>query len=141
MDSIPLKIHKENGIPLYVQIERQIRLLIQQGVLQPGDLMPTVRALAVELGINSNTVSRVYRDLQHDGVLDLKRGVGTFVSDKVATKTLHRKQIQQLDRKVDELIELCRRLRISPLVLSQLIETRWQDAESTSGASAQHNSL
>ena len=44
--------------------------------------MPTVRALAVDLGVNANTVARVYRDLQSQGVLRLERGVGTFVADR-----------------------------------------------------------
>jgi len=128
--SMPFQVQKDNGIPLYIQLEGQIRLLIQQGDLQPGDLMPTVRALAVELGVNSNTVARVYRDLQQAGVLVLRRGVGTFVSEDLTAKALPRKELQQLDRKVDELITLCRRLQISPLILSQFIESRW-----TGGAS------
>ena len=125
--SIPVQVERDSGIPLYVQIERQIELLIQQAVLKPGDLMPTVRALAVQLSINSNTVSRVYRDLQHAGVLILKRGVGTFVSQTVTAKTLRRKELEQLDTKVNSLIGLCRRLQISPFILSQLIESRWRE--------------
>ena len=128
--SMQFQVQKDNGIPLYIQLEGQVRMLIQQGDLQPGDLMPTVRALAVELGVNSNTVARVYRDLQQAGVLVLRRGVGTFVSEDLTAKALPRKELQQLDRKVDELITLCRRLQISPLVLSQFIESRW-----TGGAS------
>ena len=128
--SMPFQVQKYNGIPLYIQLEGQVRLLIRQGDLQPGDLMPTVRALAVELGVNSNTVARVYRDLQQAGVLVLRRGVGTFVSEDLTAKALPRKELQQLDRKVDELITLCRRLQISPLILSQFIESRW-----TGGAS------
>src|SRR4051812_46837805 len=107
--SMPFQIQKDSGIPLYVQLESQVRMLLQQGDLQPGDMMPTVRALAVELGINSNTVARVYRDLQQAGVLVLRRGVGTFVSEDHTGKALHRKELETLDRKVDELITLCRR--------------------------------
>ena len=128
--SMPFQIQKDSGIPLYIQLEGQVRLLLQQGDLQPGDMMPTVRALAVELGINSNTVARVYRDLQQAGVLVLRRGVGTFVSEDLTAKALHRKELEELDRKVDELITLCRRLQIAPRILSQFIESRW-----TGGAS------
>jgi GntR family transcriptional regulator len=126
--SMPFQIQKDSGIPLYIQLEGQIRLLLQQGDLQPGDMMPTVRALAVELGINSNTVARVYRDLQQAGVLVLRRGVGTFVSEDLTAKALHRKELETLDRKVDELITLCRRLQISSRILSQFIESRWTRA-------------
>ena len=132
--SIPLRIEKDSGIPLYIQVERQIRLLIQQGVLKGGDLMPTVRALAVELGVNSNTVSRVYRDLQQANLLVLRRGVGTFVSDKVTAKAPHQRELKQLDKKVDELIALRRRLRISPLMLPELIESRCREQQADSRA-------
>lgn len=83
--SLSVRINRKNGIPLYVQLEEQIRVLMHRGELQPGDLMPTVRELAVQLEINSNTVARVYRDLQNDGLLNLKRGIGTFVSDEGST--------------------------------------------------------
>ena len=84
--SLAVQINKTNGIPLYIQLEEQIRLLMHRGELKPGDLMPTVRSLAVELEINSNTVSRVYRDLQNEGLLTLKRGVGTSISEQASVR-------------------------------------------------------
>ena len=62
-------IDRTRPTPVYVQLQEQIRLLVHRGVLEPGDLMPTVRSLAVELGVNANTVTRVYRELQSQGVL------------------------------------------------------------------------
>ena len=70
---LPIKINKENGIPFHIQISEQIRLLIHQGILKTDDPIPTVRALAVDLEINSNTVARIYHDLQNKGLLKLKR--------------------------------------------------------------------
>ena len=63
------QIDRSNPRPVYVQLCEQIRLLIHRGVLREGDAMPTVRGLAVELGINANTVTRVYRDLQAQGAV------------------------------------------------------------------------
>ena len=124
---LAVQINKENGIPIYVQLGEQIRLLIHQGRLQAGDLMPTVRQLAVELELNSNTVARVYRDLQHEGLLVLKRGIGTYVSNKVQMKPLSAKDRALLDRQVDALIATACRLRMRPPEIFQLIETRWQE--------------
>ena len=90
--------------------------------------MPTVRALAVELGINSNTIGRVYRDLQNDGILELKRGIGTFVSSKAAITPLSESDRANLEERVDALISVAAALRVTPVELSQLIETRWKEA-------------
>ena len=65
--------------PLYAQIERAIRVAIATGRLNLGDKLPTVRQLAVDLKINANTVAKVYAELERSGVLETRRGVGTFI--------------------------------------------------------------
>ena len=122
---LPLQIQKNSGIPVYVQVEQQLRLLMLQGVLLPGDLLPTVRELAVELGVNSNTISRVYRDLQQAGLLVLQRGVGTFVSETIDRKPIRPKDLKGLVNKVDHLIDLAQSLGLTSSELGQLLETRW----------------
>ena len=66
--------------PIYAQLERGLRAAIATGRLRPGDQLPTVRQLAVDLRINANTVARVYADLEKAGVLETRRGVGSFVT-------------------------------------------------------------
>jgi GntR family transcriptional regulator len=66
--------------PLYAQLERALRAAIATGRLAAGDQLPTVRQLAVELSVNANTVARVYAELERAGILETRRGVGTFVS-------------------------------------------------------------
>jgi GntR family transcriptional regulator len=66
--------------PIYAQLERGLRAAIATGRLTPGDQLPTVRQLAVDLRVNANTVARVYADLERRGVLETRRGVGSFVS-------------------------------------------------------------
>lgn len=66
--------------PLYAQLERGLRAAIAAGRLRVGDQLPTVRQLAVDLRVNANTVARVYAALERDGVLETRRGVGSFVS-------------------------------------------------------------
>ena len=66
--------------PIYAQLERGLRASIATGRLQPGDQLPTVRQLAVELRVNANTVARVYLELERAGVIETRRGVGSFVS-------------------------------------------------------------
>jgi GntR family transcriptional regulator len=73
-------IDPQDRTPLYAQLERAFRAAIATGRLRPGDQLPTVRQLAVELRINANTVARVYVDLERSGVIETRRGVGSFVT-------------------------------------------------------------
>jgi GntR family transcriptional regulator len=66
--------------PLHAQLEHGIRAAIATGRLKPNDQLPTVRQLAVELQVNANTVARVYVQLERMGLLETRRGVGTFVA-------------------------------------------------------------
>jgi len=68
-----------DATPIYAQLERGLRAAIASGRLRPGDQLPTVRELAVELSVNANTVARVYSELERSGVLETRRGVGSFV--------------------------------------------------------------
>src|SRR5207253_3456732 len=74
------QVDANHPTPLYAQLERSIRFSIATGRLRIGDQLPTVRQLAVELRINANTVARVYAELERAGVLETRRGVGSFIS-------------------------------------------------------------
>ena len=67
-------------MPLYAQLTRAIQFAIATGRLRIGEQLPTVRQLAVDLRVNANTVAKVYAELERSGVLETRRGVGTFVS-------------------------------------------------------------
>src|SRR5262245_57931559 len=74
-------IDTRDPTPLYAQLDRAIRIAIATGRLVVGDRLPTVRQLAVELRVNANTVAKVYGELERAGVVETRRGVGTFVKD------------------------------------------------------------
>ena len=73
-------INTNDPTPIYAQLERAIRFAIATDRLRVGEQLPTVRQLAVDLKINANTVAKVYTELEHAGILETRRGVGTFVS-------------------------------------------------------------
>jgi GntR family transcriptional regulator len=73
-------IDPRDATPIYAQLDRGLRAAIAIGRLHPGDQLPTVRQLAVDLRVNANTVARVYNELERDGVLETRRGVGSFVA-------------------------------------------------------------
>ena len=70
-----------SGVPVYRQIMDQVRGGIAMGALRPGDQLPTVRQLAVDLAINPNTVVRAYRELELGGLLESNQGTGTFIRE------------------------------------------------------------
>jgi GntR family transcriptional regulator len=74
-------IDPADPLPIYAQLERAIRSAIASGSIVAGEQLPTVRQLAVDLRVNANTVAKVYADLERDGALETRRGVGTFVAD------------------------------------------------------------
>ena len=123
---LPMDIENDSGIPVYIQLAEQIRILIRNGSLNAGDLMPTTRSLAVQLQINVNTVARVYRDLQSSGHLCLKRGIGTFVADGV-DRPMEKKQFELLEKKVGEIIKISKSAGISPTELAQFVTTKWKE--------------
>ena len=75
-----------SGVPIYLQLMEQVKHGIETGALRPGEQLPGIRPLAEELVINPNTVAKAYRELEHEGVIELRQGAGAFVSNKAPTK-------------------------------------------------------
>ena len=69
-----------SGVPIYLQLMEQVKHNIETGALRPGEQLPGMRPLAEELVINPNTVAKAYRELEHEGVIELRHGAGAFVS-------------------------------------------------------------
>jgi GntR family transcriptional regulator len=72
-------VDPRSGVPLYLQLIEQVKRAVLLGALGPGEQLPTVKALALELTINPNTVARVYRELERDGVIETSPGRGSFI--------------------------------------------------------------
>ena len=89
-------IDARDKTPIYAQLERGLRAAIAAGRLNAGDQLPTVRQLAVELRINANTVARVYSELEREGLLETRRGVGTFIGEPSEPSFKHRGDRQAL---------------------------------------------
>lgn len=73
------KPNPSSGVPIYVQLKEQVRYAIDTGALTAGDQLPGIRSLAETLVINPNTVIKVYRELEQEGVLEIRHGIGAFV--------------------------------------------------------------
>ena len=75
-----------SGVPIYLQLMEQVKHNIETGALRPGEQLPGIRPLAEELVINPNTVAKAYRELEHEGVIEIRHGAGAFVSAATRAK-------------------------------------------------------
>lgn len=80
--SFQFRLDLRSGVPVYRQLIDQVRAGMASGTLAPGDQLPTVRQLAVDLAINPNTVLRAYRELELGGMLETQQGTGTFITER-----------------------------------------------------------
>jgi GntR family transcriptional regulator len=80
---IEFRLNDRSGVPTYLQLVQQVRQAVRLGVLQPGDQLPTVKEVVGTLAINPNTVLKAYRELDHEGIVEARRGQGTFVSRRL----------------------------------------------------------
>jgi GntR family transcriptional regulator len=80
------RTNPSSGVPIYLQLMEQVKHAVETGALRPGDQLPGIRPLAEELVINPNTVAKAYRELEHEGVVELRHGSGAFVAGAVRAK-------------------------------------------------------
>ena len=77
-----------SGVPIYLQLIEQVKHAIDTGALRSGEQLPGIRPLAERLVINPNTVAKAYRELEHEGVIELRHGAGAFVSDNTRARQM-----------------------------------------------------
>ena len=83
---ILLKPNPSSGVPIYLQLMEQVKHAIATGALKPGEQLPSIRPVAEELVVNPNTVAKAYRELEHEGVIELRQGAGAFVSKQAPSQ-------------------------------------------------------
>ena len=127
-EAISFTLDAANGAPIYRQIIQQIEFAILSGRMRPGDRLPTIRSLAVELKTNPNTIARAYGELEIRGILATQVGSGTYISDKkpvMEDDSLNRKIREVLSRFVQDM----RDLGLEKRELVKLIETYMKEED------------
>src|SRR5579863_7994311 len=123
------RLNASSGVPIYVQLMEQIKHAVETGALCPGDQLPTIRALAQELVMNSNTVVRAYRELEHEGVVELRHGLGAFISLSVSARG---KVMRQAKHIVESAIERLQALGITEQEMRRLFESELSATQAAS---------
>jgi len=96
-------IDHKSGVPIYIQIMNHIKHLIATGALTPGQQLPTIRQLAVDITVNLNTVAHAYTELEREGLLTIQRGRGTFIAAPENGPDLTQMRDSKLQTLVDNL--------------------------------------
>ena len=125
-------INIKDPTPLYAQLERAIRFAIITERLRIGEQLPTVRQLAIDLKINANTVAKVYTELERAGVVETRRGVGTFVraqQQTAAVRALQSERERELRAFADRVLTEAHRLGFSLDELIANLKSRRQKGE------------
>jgi GntR family transcriptional regulator len=122
-----------SGVPIYHQLMEQIKHAIETGALRPGEQLPGIRPLAEELVINPNTVAKAYRELEHDGILELRQGAGAFVSSAARGKRLTDK-LRAAQTVVAAAVEQLRARGVTEEEIRRLFEAELAGAARTGGS-------
>ncbi|HEY6235598.1 MAG TPA: GntR family transcriptional regulator [Candidatus Elarobacter sp.] len=117
------QVDPHGGAPLYLQLTEQIKRAIAVGALAPGERLPTVKGLALELKLNANTVARVYRELEREGVIATAPGRGSFVSQNGALGDARRVATDVATRGVDDAVRQARALGITHTEVRTIADT------------------
>lgn len=129
IDNIQLDFR--SGIPIYTQIVEQVKQQVVGGVLQPGDQLPTVRALAQELRVNFNTVARAYRLLDEANIISTQQGRGTYILEVPPPERTDKLRRQALEALTRDYLHEARRLGCSDNEISKELEEQIEDNNTT----------
>ncbi len=126
---LPLRISASSGVPVYLQIEQQIKQAIASGLLHSGDALPSTRRTAAELRINPNTVARAFQNLEREGIIRTVPGGGTFVASEagLASGLLKAEKLRRLRPLAQQFAVEAAQLRLSAEDTHKLLDSALED--------------
>ena len=128
---LTLHLDFHSGLPIYTQIVNQIQSQLANGILMPGDQLPTVRAMAEELRVNFNTVARAYRMLDEVRIISTQQGRGTYITEIPAPEVRERLRHESLEALTQRYIAEAIRLGFSEREVSQMVRDSLRSRKGT----------
>ena len=122
------EIDHNSGMPVWIQVKNRLAYLIGAGTYAPGERLPTVRSLAIELDISYNTVNRAYMDLEREGYISTRKGRGTFVAERHDLGA-HTASDSPIELVIDDMIRVCTNAGLADDDIVAMVEARlaWRD--------------
>ena len=127
------RTNPSSGVPIYLQLMEQVKHAIETGALRPGEQLPGIRPLAEELVMNPNTVAKAYRELEHQGVIELRHGAGAFVSATAQPKKAAEK-VRAGQAIVAEAVEKLHKRGVTDEEIRRLFEAELSGMTKTGGS-------
>jgi GntR family transcriptional regulator len=130
-----IKPNPSLGVPIYLQLVEQVKHAVETGALRAGDQLPSIRPLAEELVINANTVAKAYRELEREGVVELRQGAGAFVADTARARRGGTEKFRDALPLVTEAVDELRARGLSNNEIRRLFEAELAGFGKTGGES------
>lgn len=123
----------DSGVPIYLQIMDRIQHLVATGILKPGDQLPTIRQLSVDLHVDPNTVVHAYRELDREGIISTQQGRGTFISEHPDGEQLSQMRRERLNVIIGDALLEALSLGYSEQDIRTTVQTRLAEWRGHSG--------
>jgi len=130
---IILRPNPSLGMPIYLQLVEQVKHAVETGAMRPGEQLPAIRSVAESLVINPNTVAKAYRELEHDGIVELRQGSGAFIAATAVRRRTAPATLRAGQRLVAETIERLRGSGLSDEEIRRLVEGELAGVHHTGG--------
>jgi GntR family transcriptional regulator len=132
---LDITISLTDGVTIYRQIVNQVKYLIASGLLRPGDELPPIRTLALQLKVTPNTIVKAYGELESAGVIHKRQGSGTFVSEGRARQVALRERRRVIEQRIDALLAEAHQLNFTAEEILRMVRERKATMDET-GAEA-----
>ena len=119
-----ISINLTDGVPIYRQIVNQVKYLVASGLLQPGEELPPIRTLALQLKVTPNTIVKAYGDLEIAGVVQKRQGSGTFVSEGRPQQVALRERRRVIEQRIDALLAEAHQLNFTADDILRMVRER-----------------
>jgi GntR family transcriptional regulator len=132
ISTVIFRIHSGSGVPIYLQIEAQVKQAVAAGALERDEAMPSIRQLAAELRVNPNTVARAYSNLEREGVIRTVPGGGTFVAGRT-TGLVKAEKLRRVRPIATQLAVEAKQMELTKADTVRLLEEAWKMLETRNG--------
>ena len=119
-----IAINVTDGVPIYRQVVNQVKYLVASGLLQPGEELPPIRTLALQLKVTPNTIVKAYGELETSGVIHKRQGSGTFVSERRPQQVALRERRRVIEQRIDALLAEAHQLNFTAEEILRMVRER-----------------
>jgi GntR family transcriptional regulator len=134
---VDITINLTDGVPIYRQILTQVKYLVASGLLQPGEELPPIRTLALQLKVTPNTIVKAYHELENSGVIQKRQGSGTFVSEGRPQQVALRERRRVIEQRIDALLADAHQLNFTSGDILRMVRERKAAMDETTGEPAE----